>query len=268
MIGISCGKLEDLPALREFAEAHSLGLELQEFAQPEVLDGGWRDLLQQYRRALAGFSGPISLHGPFVDLFSGSVDPRIAAVAMERYRQSLEIAAELGAWLVNFHLNYNPLVDAPSYRPQWLERQTAFWTELAFEAEEAGIRIALENMWEPDPFLQVEVIQRVNHFHVGACLDIGHAYLYSRVPLSAWINVLEPVLIYAHLHNTTGTQDRHLPLARGVIPIGPVLARLVRCLNRPMLILEMPGLAEIRESFPILQRIFQHALGTLSFDAP
>ncbi|MDW8065981.1 MAG: TIM barrel protein, partial [Anaerolineae bacterium] len=80
-----------------------------------------------------------------------------------------------------FHLNYNPLVDEPSYRPRWLERQAAFWAELAFEAQEAGIRIALENMWEPDPFLQVEVIQRVNHFYIGACLDIGHADLSSRV---------------------------------------------------------------------------------------
>ncbi len=257
MIGISCGRLEDLPALRDFAEAHGLGLELQEFALPEVLDGDWRALLQRYRRALVGFAGPISLHGPFVDLFSGSVDPRIAAVAMERYRQSLEIAAELGAWLVNFHLNYNPLVDEPSYRPRWLERQAAFWSELAIEAQEVGVRIALENMWEPDPFLQVEVIQRVNHFHIGVCLDIGHAYLYSRVPIHAWINILEPVLIYAHLHNTTGVQDRHLPLNQGVIPVEPVLIRLAQCLNRPMLILEMPSLAEIQESFPILQRALQ-----------
>lgn len=257
MIGISCGKLEDLPALRDFAEAHGLGLELQEFAQPEILDGEWQALLARYRQTLSGFAGPISLHGPFVDLFSGSVDPRIAAVAMDRYRQLLEIAVELGAWLVNFHLNYNPLVDAPSYRLRWLERQAAFWTELAFEAQEAGIRIALENMWEPDPFLQVEVIQRVSHFYIGACLDIGHAHLYSRVPLQAWIDVLEPVLIYAHLHNTTGSQDRHLPLTQGVIPMEPVLSRLVRCLNRPMLILEMPGLAEIQESFPVLQRILQ-----------
>ncbi|MCS7251635.1 MAG: sugar phosphate isomerase/epimerase family protein [Anaerolineae bacterium] len=259
MIGISCSSLEDLFALRDFAEAHGLGLELQEFAQPEILDGEWRSLLRRYRRILVGFSGPISLHGPFVDLFSGSVDPRIAAVAMERYRQSLEIAAELGAWLVNFHLNYNPLVDEPTYRPRWLERQMAFWAELALEAQEAGLRIALENMWEPDPFLQVEVIQRVNHFCIGACLDIGHAYLYSRVPLQAWISVLEPVLIYAHIHNTTGVQDRHLPLTQGVIPIEPVLDRLVRCLNRPMLILEMPDLAGIRESFPILQHILQRA---------
>ncbi|MDW8065980.1 MAG: hypothetical protein RMK32_10180, partial [Anaerolineae bacterium] len=76
MIGISCSRLEDLPALRDFAEAHSLGLELQEFAQPEILDGEWQALLHRYCRALAGFAGPVSLHGPFVDLFSGSVDPR------------------------------------------------------------------------------------------------------------------------------------------------------------------------------------------------
>lgn len=263
MIGISCGKLEDLPALRDFAEAHGLGLELQEFAQPEVLDSDWRALLRRYRQALAGFTGPISLHGPFVDLFSGSEDSRIAAVTMDRYRQSLEIADELGAWLVNFHLNYNPLVDVRSYRARWLERQATFWTPLAFEAQEAGIRIALENMWEPDPFLQVEVIQRVNHFHIGACLDIGHAYLYSRVPVQVWINVLEPVLIYAHLHNTTGVQDRHLSLAQGVISIEPILSRLVRCLNRPMLILEMPSLAEIQESFQILQHILQRVSGPL-----
>ncbi|WP_352427849.1 sugar phosphate isomerase/epimerase family protein [Thermoflexus sp.] len=257
MIGINCGRLADLPALRDFAEVHGLGLELQEFASPETLEGDWRALIRRYRQALAGFAGPISLHGPFVDLFSGSIDPRIAAVAMERYRQAMEIAVELGAWLVNFHLNYNPLVDEPSYRPRWLERQAAFWSELAEEAQDAGVRIALENMWEPDPFLQVEVIQRVNHLSIGACIDIGHAYLYSRVPIQAWINILEPILIYVHLHNTNGIQDRHLPLSHGIIPIEPVLSRLVRCMNRPVLILELPGLAEIQESLPILQRILQ-----------
>lgn len=33
--------------------------------------------------------------------------------------------------------------------------------------------------------------------------------------------------------------------------------RLVRCTNRPVLILELPGLVEIQESLPILQRILQ-----------
>lgn len=39
MIGIRCGRLADLPALRDFAEVHGLGLELQEFASPETLEG-------------------------------------------------------------------------------------------------------------------------------------------------------------------------------------------------------------------------------------
>ncbi|MBO9361295.1 MAG: hypothetical protein J7452_03725 [Thermoflexus sp.] len=111
------------------------------------------DLLRRCCQALSRFAGPVSLHSPFADLFSGCVDARIAAVTTERYRHSLAIAAKLGAWLVNLRLNYNLPVDEPPNRPGWLEGQVAFWTELAFEAQEADICIAPESMREPDPFL-------------------------------------------------------------------------------------------------------------------
>src|SRR5512136_2922531 len=142
---ISCERLSDLPALQALAESYGVGLELHEFADPNILDGDWRGHVARYRKALVGFPGELTLHGAFLDLFSGSPDRQVVAIAGERYRQNLTIAAELGAHVINFHANYLPLIDDPRYLSGWIERQIAFWHPLAQEAGTLGEMIVLEN---------------------------------------------------------------------------------------------------------------------------
>jgi sugar phosphate isomerase/epimerase len=113
---ISCYSLSDLPTFKAVAESYGIGLELQEFADPVLLDGDWRGQVARYRAVLSDFAGELTLHGAFFDLFSGSPDRRVAGIARERYRQNLTIAAELGAHLINFHANYLPLIDEPHYQ--------------------------------------------------------------------------------------------------------------------------------------------------------
>ncbi len=72
---------EYLPVVRR----HSLGLELQEFSEPGVLDNDWRGLLDHYQQALDGFAGMLSMHGAYIDLVSGSPDMRLVALTRERY---------------------------------------------------------------------------------------------------------------------------------------------------------------------------------------
>jgi sugar phosphate isomerase/epimerase len=251
---ISCERLSDLPALIEIAESHCLGLELQEFAfDPNMLDTDWRSFVARYRKALGGFSGEITLHGSFFDLFCGSPDRQVVAIARERYRQNLTIAAEIGAHLVNFHTNYLPLVDVPNYLPSWAERQTAFWHPLAQEAGALGVTLVLENMWEPDPGIQRRVLEAVHSPHLRACLDVGHARIYSKVPLETWIETFSPFLVYTHLHNTNGITDIHLRFDEGLIDMPALLNRLRALPHPPMFCLELPDIAAIQTSLKYLQ---------------
>ncbi len=250
---LSCERLRDLPAIRDMAQAHGLGLELQEFADPVILEGDWRGHAAHYRKALAGFDGELALHGAFFDLFCGSPDRQVAAIARERFRQNLTIAAELGARVVNFHINFLPLIDDPNYMPGWLKRQIAFWPPLAHEAGTLGVTIVLENMWEPHPDIQRQVLDRVHSPHLRACLDVGHALIYSKLPLETWIDTLAPYLVYTHLHNTNGVQDIHMQFDNGVLDMPSVLERLRGLPRPPALCLELPDAATIQASLRFLR---------------
>ena len=252
-VSISCERLSDLEAYLELARSRKLGLELQEFSNPVLLDDDWRGQLREYQSRLDGFEYPITMHGAFIDLISGSPDRRVAAIARDRYRQNLEIAHALGARVIDFHANYLPLVDHPSYLPDWENRQVDFWMPLAEEAAKLDVMLVLENMWEPNPGIIYRVLSRIQSPHLKACLDVGHAGLYSRLPISAWIKELSDQLIYTHLHNNHGTTDEHLAFGDGVIGFPELLGALRGLPKPPMFILELPNLASIEASLPYLE---------------
>lgn len=250
---ISCERFADLPATLALAESMGLGLELQEFGNdPDLLDGAWRNQVQHYRKALSGFVGELALHGAFLDLFPGSPDRRVVALARERFCTNLLIAAELGAHLIDFHANYVPLIDDPHYLPGWTERQVVFWHDLAVEARQVGVTMVLENMWEPEPGLLRRVVEAVDSPFVRSCIDVGHTCIYSRLSLAEWIETLGPYLIYTHLHNTDGQRDTHLPFGTGVLDMQSVLNQFRALPSPPIFCLELPTLADIKASLPFL----------------
>ena len=250
---ISVEHFRDLSEYLLIATQHGLGLELQEFSEPAVLDGDWRSLLDRYQQALADFPGIRSMHGPYIDLVSGSPDMRLVALTRERYLHSLEIGHELGVRYIDFHANYLPLVDHPNYLPGWIERQVVFWSAMAERAEQYDIVLLLENMWEPDPAILNSILDRIPSPYLKACLDVGHAALYSRLSISAWIKALGQNLIYTHLHNNHGNMDVHLAFGEGVLDFAEVLAMLRALPQPPLFGLELPDLASIKASLPYLQ---------------
>jgi sugar phosphate isomerase/epimerase len=250
---ISVEHYDDLAEHLGVAQRHGLGLELQEFAEPGVLDGDWRGLLEQYHRALDGFQGLLSMHGAYIDLVSGSPDMRLVALTRERYLHNLQIGRELGVKYIDFHANYLPLVDHPSYLPGWVERQVAFWQPIAEQARQLNITLLLENMWEPEPAIIGSILNRIRSPYLKACLDVGHAVLYSRLPLSEWIGQLGDNLVYTHLHNNHATTDEHLAFGDGVIDFPELLTALRTLPSPPLFSLELPNLSLIKASLPYLQ---------------
>ena len=241
----------------ELAEAHGVGLEIQVYGyEPNLLDGGWRELLDQHHAALRGFAGDLAIHGAFYDLAPGSVDHRASALARERYVLNLEIAAELGARHVVFHTDFIPIVPSPAYRDGWTARQVAFWGRLVEEAASRDLIIVLENMWDSAPDIIGDVLDQVDSNHLCACLDVAHFYLYGRdVSLQNWIARIAHRLVHCHLNNHHGRYDEHQPLdsAGGVIDYRQdVLPQLARVPNPLWLVLEMDQLEYLERSLRYL----------------
>ena len=242
------------------AEECQLGIEVQAFSFPHILDGNWKTLVKEYRQKLTRVTGLVNMHGPFMDMAPGSPDPRINAICMDRYRHAIQIASELPAKTVVFHANFIASIHNMNYRRGWLERNIDFWGNLAQFAQRYDVIIAIENMWEFDPNLIGDILIAVEQPNLGACLDIAHASLFgSDYPLETWLLTFKPWLVQLHMNNTQGKLDTHNALHHGVIDYGAVV-ELVRALRIPLpMVLEMYKIEEMRDS---LQYFVLHQSGS------
>jgi sugar phosphate isomerase/epimerase len=240
------------------ARKHNVGIEIQVYGyDPNLLDGDWQALAKEHQALLRGFEGEVALHGAFYDMNSASTDKQITNLTRERYLLNLRIAAVLGARTVVFHANYFPIIRHPDYLPTWVERQVSFWGDLVEKARELDLVIALENMWEPDPHIIARVLDEVNSPYLAACLDVGHAHLYSdSLPFSAWLNRLERHLVHCHINNNQGLYDGHLPLDAegGIVDYESVLPMLRALPKPPLVCLEMDNVEDIVRSLRYLGR--------------
>ena len=244
LLSASPANIRDCVAL---AERHGLGIELMAFAFPDLLDGDWQAVVREYQTLLA----PIPLrtmHGPFFDMAPGSIDRRVNGLVMSRYRQALDIAAELWVTTVVFHANFITSLRTEAYRTGWTKRNIAFFSELAPHAAERGVTIAIENMWEYEPAIIGDVIRGVNHPSVRACLDVGHAHLFGEAPYAKWLQVMGPVLAHMHLNNNDGKVDVHCALDDGVLDYAAIIPELRTLHTQPTMTLEMDRVEDMAAS--------------------
>ncbi len=227
---------------------HGLGIELMAFAYPDVLDGDWRSVMERYKIMLQPVPGMITMHGPFMDMAPGSPDQQINEVCRGRFRHVLRIAHELGAQIVVLHANFIAAIHTKEYRAGWQRRNIAFWSEIADYAAQLGVKVAVENMWEFDPDIIGDVIKTIDHPNLRACLDVGHAHLYSQVPFTEWLETLRPYLIHVHVNNNDGIMDFHRGLARGILDYGDLLTAIHALPTTPSITLEMDAVEDMAAS--------------------
>ena len=254
----------DITRHYELAQAHGAGLELQVYGyDTDLLDHGWRKVLDQHKALLRDFEGELAIHGAFLDMSPASADQRVVALTRERFMLDLDIAAELGARNVVFHTQflpqvYRPVIGGPDYRLSWTEGQVKFWSTMVGEAADREVVIALENMWEPAPSIIGDVLDQVDSPQLGACLDVGHVYLFSDyLPLKTWIDQIGHRLVHCHLNNHRGSFDEHLALdlPGGVIDYDRDILPLLRALpSQPTLVLEMDEIEYLESSLHYLGR--------------
>lgn len=189
----------------------SVGVEIQDFSAPTLLDTDWQERLNQYKRALANTTTQVALHGACVDLNPASADSRIRKVTRERYIHSLEIAHRLEAAYIVFHSQVNPYVRGERLRLRRIQRQKPLWEELADRAHWRDVQIVIENVHESHYGDLVRLVETVGLPTMKICLDIGHLKVHSSLPIGDWIRACAPHLAFVHLNDNDGRRDQHLP---------------------------------------------------------
>lgn len=141
---------------------------------------------------------------------------------IRRLGRSIELSGVLGARNVVVHplhcMNYL------NNDPKWImERNVEYYSALAPFAEAAGVKIAIENMWQRNkynryitlsvcssPYELRDYVDACNAVSpvFTACLDVGHSVLTGHDPVNA-IEVLGSRLDALHIHDVDGIDDRH-----------------------------------------------------------
>ncbi|MFO0845438.1 MAG: sugar phosphate isomerase/epimerase family protein [Gemmataceae bacterium] len=196
-----------LTAPFDFALAH--GFDAFEWFPDKRPDGaGWvaADLSAADRQQIRGRARDagvsLSVHAPVT---ADVLNPR----THRDLEDSLRLAIDLGAGLLNFHLSDPRRVEefARALQP-WCDRCGI-----------SGVKLAVENVpaTGPDDFNRLFTLLPRNG--VGMCLDVGHANLHpgTRNDYIGYVDRLaaEVPITHLHLHENDGDRDSHLPLFTG-----------------------------------------------------
>ena len=149
-----------------------------------------------------------------MDLSPGAVDSKVRAVTIERFSQIFNIAETLKPKVIVFHSGYEKWKYA-SKIDLWLEGSLITWKHLLPRAEEQGIRIAIENIFENDPINLRFLMEKMGSQYFGVCFDTGHFNLFSATTLVEWLQQLKPYIIELHLHDNNKSADNHRAIGDG-----------------------------------------------------
>lgn len=170
--------------------------------------------------------GPsLSIHAPFMDLSPGAVDPKVRDVTIERFSSILDISEILRSTTIVFHSGYEKWKYSHKI-DVWIDGSMKTWPGLIKRAEALGVKIAIENIFEDDPANLILLMRELHSENFGLCFDTGHFNLFSRVPLSDWLDALEPYIFELHLHDNNKDRDSHLPIGEGTFDFPYLFSKL------------------------------------------
>ncbi len=235
------------PKLKDFCEfIRQRRYDLEIYLSAAVLDQIERDDLEKLCKSL-DWNPKLTLHAPFTDLNPGAVEPMVRSVTQMRFRQFLNVAAILKPRVAVFHGAY----DKWRYNGRkdiWLANSIDTWQKVMEEASSAGVRVAIENVFDEDPEALLLLIEKIGRPDFGFCFDTGHFNLFSSVPMEEWFAALGRHLLEVHLHDNDGSADSHWALGRGHIDFQKFFGLMRRNSPTPVFTIEAHDKADIETS--------------------
>jgi len=190
----------------------------------ELVDEGGHSLnerrVRALRRVIEDGGLEVTVHAPFVDVNIASPVPTIRRAALKRLKRSMLYARELGSKVWVFHPG---LHSSTAYFHPGLDWKLNIQStrELLETARQLDIEIAIENIFDPSPFLLKSVDDFMRFYEElrsdapGLAFDIGHAYISNQV--AEFIERLSSRIVHIHAHDNDGTSDSHKGIGYGGI---------------------------------------------------
>ncbi len=209
--------------------------------------------LDKVRARLDDENLSITMHGPYMGTNPGSPDEMRRQGTVEIYRTALSAASHLKPINIVLHAGY----DEDRFNNDiewWLHQSMKTWTDIVKEAEDIGVTIAAENIFEKNPFALRALAETVGSPHFGICIDTGHLNLFSEVPLDQWFTSIAMSVKEVHLHDNNGASDEHLPIGEGEIDFDKLFGAIKENSPGAILTIEPHGDEEIRRGLAAIAK--------------
>ncbi|MBI5143271.1 MAG: sugar phosphate isomerase/epimerase [Nitrospirae bacterium] len=189
---------------------------------------------------LLDYGPSVRFHAPFIDLIPGAIDPRIRAVTLERFAQTIKVARALRPDVIVFHSGYEKWKYSLK-TDVWLEASVKTWNMVLAETGDIGTDIAIENIVEDHPRNLHELMAAIDHPRFGLCFDTGHFHIFSTIPLDEWLDMTISRIVHLHVHDNDRQSDRHAPpgsFGTGGFDFERLFRRLAAAGRKPSITLE------------------------------
>jgi sugar phosphate isomerase/epimerase len=225
-------------------------LELPDIFSPGILYGDPRAFARKARSSLEGYSGLISIHGPFLGFtIDAGDDPGLRAAVTGALLRALDFAGELGATQMVVHSPFwsfgaNPFcADGKADEADAIIDQSARTLEPVIRAARGiGCMLVVENICDADPAPLLKLVRSFDAEDLGLSLDVGHAHIASRrggATPDQRVRQAGPLLAHLHLHDNDGNADRHWTPGDGNLGWFALFEALAESEAEPRLLLEV-----------------------------
>lgn len=210
----------------------------------EMLDDG---MVSAARALLDEAGARRRVHGPISEIALGAFDPRIREVSLFRCRQSLRLAAALGAEAVVIHSGFD-ILNKRDQEERYFEAFSASLRAIAAEAARTGLRLLVENTFEPSPAPILGALESAGAPNTGLVFDVAHHRLYGRTPLDEWLSLCAGLIEEVHVTDNDGDWDYHLAPGKGGIDLAGFFDAMARLSLRPVITFEPRDLEAFAET--------------------
>ena len=112
-----------------------------------------------------------TIHSPFVELTPGGYDIAFRKLTLKRFKDTIEFVKILNPDLIVFHDGYDFWRKGFGYE-KWINNSVETWRKVLKWIENTKIKIAIENVFDPEPQPLKDVVSAVNKDNFKVCLDI------------------------------------------------------------------------------------------------
>lgn len=189
----------------------------------EIIDEGFHTLNKQRVSTLnaigKSYNLQYSVHAPFADINIASPSKPMLKAMLKRLEKSILYANALNAYAWVFHPGLKTGISMFYPGADWIQNQKTTRILLKI-AENYGVKVVIENVPEPYPFLMKNVDDFTKFYQeigedVKLAFDVGHANLNGQI--EPFLKIFADKIVHIHAHDNNGNHDQHLGIGYGNI---------------------------------------------------